>query len=35
VVKTVRTQQKKRIRVGLNGVGRKQSQKEVLKPSNN
>ena len=30
VVKTVRTQQKKRIRVGLNGVGRKQSQKEVF-----
>ena len=30
VVKTVRTQQKKRIRVGLNGVGRKRSQKEVF-----
>jgi len=30
VVKTVRKQQKKRIRVGLNGVGRKQSQKEVF-----
>ena len=30
VVKTVRTQQKKRIRVGLNGVGRKQSHKEVF-----
>jgi Transposase DDE domain len=30
VVKTVRTQQKKRIRVGLNGDGRKRSQKEIF-----
>ena len=30
VVKTVRTQQKKRIRVGLNEDGRKRSQKEVF-----
>jgi len=30
VVKTVRTQQKKRIRVGLNADGRKRSQKEIV-----